>query len=642
MSSYKAATKAAAQQMFEEDSVEEFGGDDDDEVVEEDSDEMSSGDESAMRGMTLEQQSAAIEAEEAEDREDERAELVQHFQHDRFGLPSEEQLERESTGQMDVREVKSRLLQCVQTLTDFDRRAAPGTTRADYRALMQGDIVKVYGYIDELAGMLLDLFSAPEALQFFESMESERPLVIRANTLKTRRRNLAEALIARGVNLDPLADWTRIGLKIYNSTVPVGATPEYLAGHYMIQSAASLTPVMALAPRPGERILDMCASPGGKTTHIAQLLRNRGAIVANDSKAPRLASLCANVQRLGVRTVIVTNYDGRSFPKVMGGFDRVMLDAPCSGTGVISRDASVKVTRDRKTIERCAHLQKELILAAIDSTKVCKDAGKVLAESSKALAKARAAMAADYQDDGADPEADADQPPAAKRSRSSTTVGKHGGFIVYSTCSVMVAENEAVIAYALAKRPNVKLVTCGSVLDFGRPGFTRYQHHRFHPSLLHTRRFYPHVHNMDGFFVAKLVKIRELSKAEMGMDEEAAEEKKQQAAKKKAKAARAKAVAGGGSARGEGAGKKVKKKKSKKRKSEEDDAAAAPPAPPAAAPKVVAPPADEPKAQTKEPKVSALLRSLGHAGATEKFKGKVKAKRRRKEAKKAARRKPEE
>jgi ribosomal RNA methyltransferase Nop2 len=235
----------------------------------------------------MELQSRAIEAELAEDREDEMAELEQHFavdDEDRFALPSVEQLQREALGHVDVREVKDRILNTVQTLTDFDRRAMLGTTRADYRALMRTDIVKVYGYIDELAEMLMSLFSAPEALQFFESMESERPLVIRANTLKTRRRNLAEALIARGVNLDPLADWSRIALKIYNSTVPVGATPEYLAGHYMIQSAASLTPVMALAPRPGERILDMCASPGGKTTHIAQLLRNRGVIVANDSK----------------------------------------------------------------------------------------------------------------------------------------------------------------------------------------------------------------------------------------------------------------------------------------------------------------------------------------------------------------------
>ncbi len=101
-------------------------------------------------------------------------------------------------------------------------------------------------------------------------------MTIRTNTLKTRRRDLAQALINRGVNLDPIGEWSKVGLKIYDSQVPIGATPEYLAGHYMLQSASSFMPVIALAPQVNEKIIDMCASPGGKTTYVASLMKNTG------------------------------------------------------------------------------------------------------------------------------------------------------------------------------------------------------------------------------------------------------------------------------------------------------------------------------------------------------------------------------
>lgn len=101
-------------------------------------------------------------------------------------------------------------------------------------------------------------------------------------------------------------------------------------------------PVIALCPLPDEQILDMAAAPGGKTTYIAQLMKNKGVIIANDLQKPRTKALYANCQRLGVTNVIITNYDGRKLPKINNNFDRVLLDSPCSGLGLISRDPSIK------------------------------------------------------------------------------------------------------------------------------------------------------------------------------------------------------------------------------------------------------------------------------------------------------------
>lgn len=88
---------------------------------------------------------------------------------------------------------------------------------------------------------------------------------------------------------------------MFESGVPIGATPEYLAGHYILQAASSFLPVIALAPQPNEKVLDMASAPGGKTTYISALLQNTGTVFANDSNKARIKSLCANVARLGCR-----------------------------------------------------------------------------------------------------------------------------------------------------------------------------------------------------------------------------------------------------------------------------------------------------------------------------------------------------
>lgn len=325
-------------------------------------------------------------------------------------------------------------------------------SRKDKLKQIRQELCWKHDYNQFMMSLLMKIFPLEELKKYLESSDIDRPVTIRTNTLKTRRKELAQELINLGVNVDPI-DWSKEGLIVYDSPVPIGATASYLAGHYILQGAGSFLPVMALMPQANERILDLSAAPGGKTTHIAQLMKNTGVIFANDISKERCRAVSANCHRLGVINTVISHKDGRMFPKMMTGFDRVLLDAPCTGTGVAVKDPSVKTNKDQKDVKRCSHLQKELLLAAID----CCNANS-----------------------------------------------EKGGYIVYSTCSILVEENEAVIDYALKKK-NVKLVETG--LEFGRAGFKNFCGQHFHPSMTLTRRFYPHTHNTDGFFVAKLKKL---------------------------------------------------------------------------------------------------------------------------------------
>ena len=342
-----------------------------------------------------------------------------------FTLPSGQDLEKEAALPPDLQILQTRMREVINVLRDFSKKREDGRSRQEYLECLRKDLCNYYNYNEFMMEKFMQVFGIGELLDALEANEVQRPVTIRANLLKTKRRDLAQALINRGVNLDPVGQWSKVGLVVYSSQVPLGATPEYLAGHYILQGASSLLPVMALAPQEGERVLDMAAAPGGKTTHVAALMKNTGLLFANDANKARGKAVVGNLHRLGVTNAVVSSYDGRKLPSIIKDFDRVLLDAPCSGTGVISKDPSAKTSKDFKDIQLCSHLQKELILAAID----CVDAKS-----------------------------------------------KSGGYIVYSTCSILPEENENIVNYALGKR-DVKLVPTG--IDFGVEGFTKYREFRY-------------------------------------------------------------------------------------------------------------------------------------------------------------------
>lgn len=301
-------------------------------------------------------------------------------------------------------------------------------------------------YNEYLREKILEMFPRKEAEIFMEESEKPRPSTIRVNTLLKRKKDVVQMLTSRGADVEGLS-WADTGVVVFRSPVPIGATPEYLAGYYCLQGAASMLPVVNMDLKEDLTVVDLCAAPGGKTAHIAALMGNTGLVYANDINKERIAGLKSNLQRMGVRNCVVVNMDARKLN--VGKVDRVLLDAPCSGTGVVSKDPSVKTNRTRGEIDRIVVLQKELILHGFDMLKA-------------------------------------------------------NGILVYSTCSVLVKENEEVVNYLLAKRPSAKIVPCE--IDIGKDGFMGFKGRNYASSLRQARRIYPHVHNMDGFFYVKILK----------------------------------------------------------------------------------------------------------------------------------------
>ena len=189
------------------------------------------------------------------------------------------------------------------------------------------------------------------------------PVFIRVNTLRTTAENLAQEFAKEGVLFTPRTfDWIAGDLVFeLKSHPPLASLPSFQQGFFYVQDPSTLLAVRELNPPPGETILDLCAAPGGKTTFIAQLMGNRGSVLAHDNDEQRVKLIAENCGRLGVSCVTISHAAGLALAKSAELFDRILVDAPCSNTGVMRRRVDLRWRIQPAEIERLRGVQLELL-----------------------------------------------------------------------------------------------------------------------------------------------------------------------------------------------------------------------------------------------------------------------------------------
>jgi len=183
------------------------------------------------------------------------------------------------------------------------------------------------------------------------------PLIVRANTLKTTRGRLKASLEAEGAAAIETA-YSAAGLEIISSP-GLRSLKAYAQGWFMVQDQAAQLIGLMLGPRPGETVLDACAAPGGKATHLAELMENRGSVIALESDQDRLGRIRENSARLGITIISPVRGDATKYQE--GRFDKILIDAPCSGLGVLRRHPDGRWNKNEKTIGERAVLQRGIL-----------------------------------------------------------------------------------------------------------------------------------------------------------------------------------------------------------------------------------------------------------------------------------------
>jgi len=300
-------------------------------------------------------------------------------------------------------------------------------------------IATLYSHPRWMVRRWVDQWGVDETIALCQADNQIPPLTVRVNTLKVSREEISNRLRDERIAATP-TPFSSVGLLI-KAPPPLTAWGPLQEGWLQVQDEAAQLVSMLLAPQPGERVLDLCAAPGGKTTHLAELMQDQGEIVAVDVSPTKLQLVQENCRRLGISIVKARALDATApLPFPPGSFDRVLVDAPCTGLGTLRRNPDGK-WRDREAdIPRLQKLQ-----------------GTILARAA--------------------------------------TMVKREGILVYSTCTLTPEENEGVIEAFLSGQKEFLHEDASSLLPIGCEGLVDDK------GYLHTL---PHLHGMDGFFAARM------------------------------------------------------------------------------------------------------------------------------------------
>jgi 16S rRNA (cytosine967-C5)-methyltransferase len=311
--------------------------------------------------------------------------------------------------------------------------------KPDPKKLSISAFAEYWSHPEWLIHRWIDYLGAEQVEALLQANNEAAPLVLRAHLMRGTREALLKVLESEGIEASP-THWSPQGLTVQTGGA-IPAIPGFHEGLFQVQGEASQLTSHLLAPKAGERILDACAAPGGKTTHIAELMNDEGEIIAADISEKGLAKVAENIGRLGLKSIQTFQADVSEalVAPINQPYDRVLVDAPCSGLGTLRSHPEIKWNRTQSDIMRLAHLQK-----------------RILAQTGSYV--------------------------------------KPGGVLVYSTCTLSREENENVVASFLADHNEFALDAAADYLPESAKKMVRGSYFLA----------LPHVHNTDGFFAARM------------------------------------------------------------------------------------------------------------------------------------------